>query len=206
VRQVRRRPADHSPVLLALALAVALVSVPLAGGRPGAIADVTLRLPWLLLGALGVQVLITSVVAGGNWWLHDAAHVASYAMAGAWVLANRRVPGLLLLGLGGALNLCAIVANGGVMPADPDALRTAAVLVEAGEFNNSAALADPRLEWLGDVFATPASWPGANVFSVGDVVIVLGAAWGLHRLGDSAIARVAVSCMPGRARRAAAGA
>ena len=175
-------------MLLGLALVAALVSVPLAGGRLTALADLSFRLPGLLLAALAIQVLITSVVAGGDVWLQDAAHLGTYALAGAWVLLNRRVPGLLVVGLGGALNLCAIAANGGVMPADPDALRAAGVLVEAGEFNNSAAIADPRLAWLGDVFATPASWPGANVFSVGDIVIVLGATWGLHRVAGSRLA------------------
>jgi hypothetical protein len=177
-------------MLLGLALIAALASVPLAGGRLGALADVTFRLPWLLLAALGVQVLITSVVAGGDSWLHDAAHLASYAMAGAWVVVNRHVPGMLVVGLGGALNLCAIVANAGVMPADPEALRTAGVVVGAGEFNNSAPVADPRLSWLGDLFATPAWFPGANVFSVGDLVIAFGALWAVHRIGRSRLGRV----------------
>ena len=40
---------------------------------------------------------------------------------------------------------------------------------------NSVALADPRLPWLIDRFATPRWVPFASVFSVGDVLIVLGA-------------------------------
>ena len=177
-------------MLLGLAVLAALASVPLAGGRLGALAHVTFRAPGLLLGALGVQVVITSVVAAGDTRLHDALHLGSYAAAAAWLVLNRHVPGMLLLGLGGALNLCAIVANGGVMPADPGALRTAGVVVEAGEFNNSAPVADARLGWLGDVFATPGWFPGANVFSVGDVLIVLGALWAVHRIGGSRLARV----------------
>ncbi len=178
-------------MLLALALLAAFASVPLAGGRLGALAQVTFRAPGLLLGALGVQILITSVVAGGDTRLHDLLHLATYAVAAAWVVLNRHVPGMLLLGLGGALNLCAIAANGGVMPADPAALRSAGVVVEPGEFNNSAAVADPRLSWLGDVFATPSWFPGANVFSVGDVVIVLAALWAVHRIGGSRLGRLA---------------
>ena len=41
-------------------------------------------------------------------------------------------------------------------------------------FQNSTALAEPRLAFLGDVFHLPASWPLSNVFSVGDVPIALG--------------------------------
>lgn len=36
------------------------------------------------------------------------------------------------------------------------------------------------LLFLGDVFAIPASWPFANVFSVGDVLIAVGAAYSIH--------------------------
>ena len=79
--------------------------------------------------------------------------------------------------VGGALNLIAIVANGGVMPADPDALAAAGVEQRAGEFANSTAVAHPHLAFLGDVFAVPSSLPVSNVYSVGDVVLVIAACW-----------------------------
>ena len=46
-------------------------------------------------------------------------------------------------------------------------------------FANAAYVEHARLWFLGDVFAIPASWPLANVFSVGDVLIALGAAWAI---------------------------
>jgi hypothetical protein len=46
--------------------------------------------------------------------------------------------------------------------------------VEEPGFQNSTALAAPRLAFLGDVFSLPASWPLSNVFSVGDILIALG--------------------------------
>ncbi len=52
-------------------------------------------------------------------------------------------------------------------------------------FRNSAAVAHPRLAFLGDVFAVPASWPLSNVFSVGDLLIAVGLAWGLLRICGS---------------------
>ena len=81
--------------------------------------------------------------------------------------------------LGGLLNFVAIAANGGVMPADPElALHVAR---EAGEgFVNSGAIANPHLLFLGDIFATPESWPLYNVYSVGDIMIVLGVLVLLH--------------------------
>jgi hypothetical protein len=49
---------------------------------------------------------------------------------------------------------------------------------------NSVAAADPRLDWLVDRWAAPEWMPLANVFSVGDVVIALGAvALGLGATG-----------------------
>ena len=46
--------------------------------------------------------------------------------------------------------------------------RTAGLDVRSGEFANSDLVENAHLAFLGDVFAIPAGWPGANVFSVGD--------------------------------------
>jgi hypothetical protein len=74
------------------------------------------------------------------------------------------------------------------MPADPDALAAAGVHQEAGDFVNSTAVAHPHLSFLGDVFAVPASWPVSNVFSVGDVILVVAALLALHCLCGSRLA------------------
>jgi hypothetical protein len=92
---------------------------------------------------------------------------------------------MALVALGAALNLLAITANGGVMPASAEALAAAGLPAAEPGFESSAALADPRLAFLGDVFAIPASWPLSNVFSVGDVCIGAGLTWGLHRICGS---------------------
>ena len=73
------------------------------------------------------------------------------------------------------------------MPASPSAMAGAGLNLEPG-FQNSTALAEPRLAFLGDVFHLPASWPLSNVFSVGDVLIALGVAWALHRTCRSRLA------------------
>jgi MFS family permease len=54
---------------------------------------------------------------------------------------------------------------------------------------NSGAVADPKLWFLGDVFALPAGFPMANVFSVGDVLIVVGAFILVHCVCGSRLAR-----------------
>ena len=106
--------------------------------------------------------------------MHEVLHVASYALLGAFGWANRRVTGVPVVLAGGALNALAILANGGVMPADPAVADVAAVQARPGEFINSVPVGDAHLGFLGDVLATPASLPLHNVYSPGDLVIVLG--------------------------------
>jgi hypothetical protein len=85
-----------------------------------------------------------------------------------------------VLALGAALNILAIVSNGGVMPASASALRIAGIEVTDG-FANSAAVTHPHLLWLGDVIPVPGPWPIGNVLSVGDLLIFAGALYLLHR-------------------------
>jgi hypothetical protein len=59
------------------------------------------------------------------------------------------------------------------MPASSAAL-AAAGLDGPGSHTNSIVLEHPALEPLTDIFAIPAGWPLANVFSVGDVILGVG--------------------------------
>ena len=178
-----RRADAGLEMLLGLVFIACLLTVPLARGKLTALADLKLRRPWLALAGIGVQILVISVLPGsGPAHLHEAVHLFSYALLGAFAWSNRRVPGVPVILLGGLLNFVAIAANGGVMPADPDFAMHAA----GGEgFVNSGAVEDPRLLFLGDVFATPDWFPLYNVYSVGDAFIVLGVLVLLHGVGGS---------------------
>jgi hypothetical protein len=158
--------------------------VPLAGGSVAALAEVRLRGTAIVALALGVQVLITTLVPGLADGAFRVVHAGTYALLAVFLWLNRRLPGVWIIGLGGLANAVAIVANGGVMPAADAALATAGLPAETpGEFANSAAVHAPVLGWLGDVFAVPdALGPLANVFSAGDVIIAVGLAVALHRL------------------------
>ena len=162
-------------IISVAALVAALVPVAL-GGRPSRLA----ALP-----------CVTSAGSSPRWRrrssssncspvpaaLLETAHIATYVIAGWFILANSRIPGLWLVGAGAALNGVVIALNGGTLPAREGALRAAGIHVSPGQFVNSGLLSHPRLAFLGDVFAVPAPLPLANVFSVGDVLIVLGTAW-----------------------------
>jgi hypothetical protein len=66
------------------------------------------------------------------------------------------------------------------MPASRSAWERAGFTAD-DDFSNSVVRDDARFSALGDVLAVPAGWPFANVFSVGDVVIVIGIGWLAHR-------------------------
>lgn len=144
------------------------------GGRLIRLAKVRLQAVGILTCSLLAQIVIIELLTGPRAVL-SAVHVATYAGAGWFLWANRRVPGLLVVAAGAVSNGVAIAANGGVLPASPHALAVAG-MADPNGFTNSAAVHDPRLWFLGDVFAIPAGWPLANVFSVGDLLILLGVA------------------------------
>jgi hypothetical protein len=189
---VGESPAGPAPIcgvtamLLGLVFIACLISVPLARGRLSALGDLQIRRPGLAVAGIAVQVAIISLLPSdfGSAGFHEALHLTSYALLGACAWANRRIPGVPLIVLGGLLNVIAITANGGVMPADPSLVVNAAQ--HGGEgFVNSGVVEHARLQFLGDVFATPRSWPMANVYSVGDLLIVLGVFVLLHRVSGS---------------------
>jgi hypothetical protein len=67
-----------------------------------------------------------------------------------------------------------VVAIGGHMPADPAAI-AAAGEAYSGVNANSVAAESPALPWLIDRWAAPEWVPWANVYSVGDLLILAGA-------------------------------
>lgn len=151
-----------------------LLSVPVAGGRLSALADLRLRRSGLAVAAILMQIVIISLLPAGGHALHRGVHIASYLLLGAFAWSNRRVAGVPVIALGGLLNFLAITANGGVMPASRKALAALPQVTAKGDFANSQVLAHPKLQFLGDVFASPSSWPVHNVFSVGDIVLFVG--------------------------------
>lgn len=175
-------------MIVPVAVLVVVAVVVAAHRSLDGLAAIRLSRWWLLAVALGLQVLVIQVVPdalpGG---VAAALHVVSYVAALAFVVTNRRYRGLLVVGLGGALNLVAIAANDGVMPASESAVEAAGLDHGAGSetsseqgFENSAPVDDADLWFLGDVFAVPEPLPLANVFSVGDVVVVAGAGLLVH--------------------------
>jgi hypothetical protein len=164
-------------MVLVLAVLVGVALGRLLGGRVSALAAIPIRAPWLFYAAIALQ--IAGYPSGVlPWSIGDSVATAlwmvSYALVIAAVAVNVRLPGAGIVGLGMLSNLAAVVSNGGHMPARASALRAAGMLYK-GVHNNSAVAVHPNLPWLIDRWPVPAWIPMGNVYSVGDVVIAVGA-------------------------------
>ena len=165
--------------ILVVALAGGLLVGALLGGSFANLERLSLRLAWLVVVALLIQIVAFSPL--GARLPHPvviALHIASYGLLLACVAVNLRRPPLMCLGVGLLSNAVTIVVNGGYMPASRAALRLAGLPVSVQPHDNPE-LAGPHthLAFLGDVFALPHAVPLANIFSVGDILIALGVAW-----------------------------
>jgi hypothetical protein len=166
-------------MLLLYSIAAGLLIGRLAGGRVDGLTRVRFRLVPLALGGLLFQLLlfsapVTERVGSAGPSLYVISTLAVFVA----LLANVRLPGFWILALGAGLNLLVIVANGGWMPSSPEAWMQlngmASVPVE--DYTNSM-LIGPGTAFaaLGDIFVFPRPLPLANVFSLGDALIAVGA-------------------------------
>ncbi len=159
--------------------------VPLARGRLSQMADFRPKLAWCIGAALVVQVLALVVFRHAARPVALTGHLASYGLATVFLVANRKVQGLWLICTGAAMNIWVIAMNDGVMPATREALAAADRLHPIAGFMNSGLVDNPRFLVFGDVFAWPSPLPMHNVFSAGDVLIVVGAAAVVHQICGS---------------------
>jgi hypothetical protein len=163
-------------VFILYAIPVGILAGYVMGGRLERLS--TLRFRWgglAVAGLIAQVILFAGPVATVVGDLGPPIYAASTAAVLIAVLRNIRIPGMALVALGAASNLLAIVANGGVMPASPEAVSAIDPLATEG-FSNSVVMADPALRPLTDIFALPAWLPFANVFSIGDVLLAVGIA------------------------------
>ena len=189
---------------LALAFLLLILTVPAAGGRLSKLEWLQVRGVWLAVVAFAVQVLLVTVIPSGDTGAHRIAHLLTYGLVGACAVMNlRHIRFLWVVAVGGLLNFIAIAANDGVMPASRSALDTAGLTVQADSFANSDAVEAAQLAFLGDVFAIPAGWPGANVFSLGDVLMLAGAFLVLHAATGSRVFAAARRAHPPQLARPA---
>lgn len=158
------------------AVVVGLILGIVSGGSAARLG--ALRLSWAPLAVLGMAVqlaLFSSPLGNAIGDVAPIVYVLSNVTVLVAVAANLAIPGLILVLVGGASNLLAIVANGGYMPVSPGALEAMGRLPKEG-YSNSAPRVDVVLGPLTDIFTMPAWVPMSNVFSVGDLLIGAGVA------------------------------
>jgi hypothetical protein len=155
-------------------LFLALIVGLLLRGSTAALGRLPLRWGWLAVASLAFQLLLFSTPLGDALGrLAPLAYVASTTTAFLFVMANVRLPGLVVVAAGAGSNLVAIVANGGFMPTTPAALAAAGHHISAA-YTNSMTGEHVVLAPLTDIFALPPEVPMANVFSIGDALIGVG--------------------------------
>jgi len=167
---------------LAIFVALGIVLVVVAGADLRRLRDVRLRHGWLIAAAFALQLSVFAV----PWTSHALAHrtvtvhVVSYGLLLAFAAANLREPGFAVAALGLASNTLVIFLNHGRMPVALSVWRrtgkVAADITQTGHYNNNVlASAHTHLAFLGDVLPLPAAVPLANAFSVGDLLLLIGA-------------------------------
>ena len=156
-------------------IVIGLVVALAAGGDVRRLAAIPFRRAWLVLVALGVQLVLFSRLGPGiPDAAREAAHIGTYGLLLGFGVANRHIRAIAPIVLGTALNATVVAVNGGTMPLSPRV--AAAAGLDASQHTNVSEQA-AHLRWLGDVFALPSGFPLANAFSVGDVLIAIGAIW-----------------------------
>ncbi len=164
-------------MLLAFVLLLAGVAVGvLRGGSLDNINRVRFRLPWLVFLGLGLQIGVEVAAARfpeiERGMTGPLVLAISYACVGAFVALNFRFPGALIIGLGLALNLSVILANG-AMPVSGWAVRVSgshSALHLENSVKHTNMRSRTRLRFLGDIIPVPP----IGVVSAGDVVLGAG--------------------------------
>jgi hypothetical protein len=172
------------PVLIAVLAAL------IQGGNLKNLARLRLKRAWLPLTMVFMQftfVLFPPVQDAGLLALRPWITISSYALLVLFLYANRRIPGMRVILVGGALNLAVIAANGGYMPVTRESLELSGHLDEIfrqgdrefvlGSKDIVLERSETHLLPLSDMLKVPWGQEVPVTFSLGDVFITAGAAW-----------------------------
>ncbi len=174
-------------MFILIILGASLVLALLRGGKLDHLALLPLRWRGVILAGFLIQVLVFSVFWQTQPTLRAITHfgyILSLSLLLVALVANLRLPGLLLITLGFCLNLIVIAVNGGYMPSSSAARALGGLsYLEPGQVSSNSIGMGPgtRLDFLGDIFAIPPWLIFPNVFSIGDVLIALGAFYLIQR-------------------------
>lgn len=162
-------------VLLALLIGLA------RGGKWQNLITFKFKKSWLVFLAIALQVLIFNPLWDkhvGAGIINNCLYVLSILLLVVFLMVNINVSGLRILGLGIVSNGIAIIANGGHMPSSLEALKKILPQETINKFQSGTAqynavliTDETRFKFLCDIFYVP----HINVYSIGDILIALGA-------------------------------
>ncbi len=141
------------------------------------LANLPVRGRWLAVAGFVAQLVGFSVPT-----YRFALLVLSTALLLAFCWRNRHIVGMGIVALGIALNMAVMLANGAMMPIHPTALREMsgvdmpAFSVIDGSKDRVLPDEHAALPWLGDRLLLPGPLAFIAVWSVGDVVLLIGVA------------------------------
>ncbi|MDQ5814904.1 MAG: DUF5317 domain-containing protein [Actinomycetota bacterium] len=172
----RERLGDNALIVVLGVAVVAAIAGVLRGGSLSTLADTRFRWGWLIFAGLALQL-------GFDLWDPDwltraqatAIVLASNGLILVFVMLNRALAGMWLIGVGLALNALVIGANQG-MPVSVDAAHSAGAPVpnDTSSIKHERMDDDTLLPWLGDVIPLSV---GNQVLSIGDLVLAAGMGW-----------------------------
>lgn len=182
-------------------LLIAVASGLLAGWLRATIRGRRLAAPniflmWLLVAAFVLQVIVFQLPT--RKFLPDQIAsitlCVSQSMMLVFAMANRRLPGFRMLIVGLAMNLGVIILNGGFMPISPGTVHELVPNAPPGSWEVGQRLGtgkdivlplDATIFWiLSDRFLMPEWLPYQVAFSLGDVILAIGAFWTLWAAAD----------------------
>jgi len=162
------------------AIILSLVVAYFRKGNIRQLGELDLRNTWMIFVPAGLMALLfTKNIHGLEFMgkLALVAHTAAYATVLLVIVMNRRLPGMIIIGIGAALNFTVMAANGGKMPVSYDAVKR--VHMEKMFSSNMARHCilnkGTRLGFLGDVIPRPwPPFPERDIPSVGDIFVSVG--------------------------------
>lgn len=157
-----------------------------SGSRRTPALPFVLRSLWLVILGYGMQAVAVHAIpatASGQDWEARLISLSVIPLL-AWVWLNRRLWGVLLIGLGLCLNLAVMLANGGFMPIEPGTIASAGMSWQLATatightlphskdilLNAGAIRIAPLRDWI---IMNRFPWIG-RILSPGDLVVVLG--------------------------------
>ena len=166
-------------IILYACLILVLTHALLPGSDLRRLGQIRLRHTWLVWLALADQIVVISVLPDLGA-VSQGAHFASYALAALFALLNNRSAGTWIVGLGGSATCSRSRPTAARCPPRGRPRKRQGGDPHPGTSPTRPPC--PTLAWppSGTCSSIPSWFPVHSVFSIGDVVIVLGVALFLH--------------------------